>query len=125
MPEPTEKPVVLVVEDEYLIRTDTVEVLERAGFDTIEAIKADHAIALLEANADVAVIVTDIQMPGSIDGLRLAAVVRDRWPPVGIIVTSGRVAPGDNDLPHGARFLPKPYTDRGLIQSVRQLLDPL
>lgn len=123
MPEPTGKPVVLVVEDEYLIRMDTVEILERAGFDVIEAINADHAIALMETHPDVAVIVTDIQMPGSIDGLRLAAVVRDRWPPVAIIVTSGRVAPGDNDLPRGARFLPKPYSDRVLIQSVRQLLD--
>lgn len=122
MPEPTRKLVVLVVEDEYLIRMDTVEVLERAGFDVIEAANADHAIALLEINADVAVVVTDIQMPGSIDGLRLAAVVRDRWPPVAIIVTSGRVAPGDNDLPRGARFLPKPYTDRALVESVRQLL---
>jgi CheY-like chemotaxis protein len=116
------KAIVLVVEDEYLIRMDTVEVLERAGFDVIEATNADHAVALLEINADVAVIVTDIQMPGSIDGLKLAAVVRDRWPPVAIIVTSGRVAPGDNDLPRGARFLPKPYNDRVLIQSVRQAL---
>jgi CheY-like chemotaxis protein len=122
MPVPSTKSVVLVVEDEYLIRMDAVEVLERVGFHVIEAINADHAIALLEANSDVALIVTDIQMPGSIDGLRLAAVVKDRWPPIEIIVTSGRVAPVDNDLPHGARFLPKPYTDRALILSVRQLL---
>jgi CheY-like chemotaxis protein len=100
VPEPTKKRVVLVV----------------------EATNADHAIALLEINADVAVVVTDIQMPGSLDGLRLAAVVRDRWPPVAIIITSGRVAPGDKDLPRGARFLPKPCADRMLIQSVRELL---
>lgn len=114
--------VVLVVEDEYLIRTDTAATLESAGFDVIEALNADHAIALLESTPDVSAIVTDIQMPGSIDGLRLAAVVRDRWPPVAIIVTSGRVALDDNDLPRGVRFLPKPYSERTIVETVRQLL---
>lgn len=122
MPDRTGKRVVLVVEDDYLIRMDAVDVLERAGFHVLDAMNADHAIALLEINTDVAIIVTDIQMPGSIDGIRLAAVVRDRWPPVAIIVTSGHVAPGENELPRGARFLPKPYTDRVLIQSVHELL---
>lgn len=102
------RPVILVVEDELLIRMHAVEMIEHAGFEVVEAANADEAISILEARSDITVIFTDIQMPGSMDGLKLAAAVRDRWPPVKIVTTSGHVKVGAGDLPDGGRFLPKP-----------------
>ena len=85
------KPVILIVEDEFLLRMDSVEILELAGFEVISATNADEAIAILSARSDVHLVFTDIQMPGSMDGLKLASFVRDRWPPIKIVVTSGHV----------------------------------
>src|SRR5579871_6337555 len=99
-------PVILIVEDEFLLRMDSAEVIEDAGFAVIQAANADEAIAILTARPDVHVVFTDIQMPGSMDGLTLARFVRDRWPPIKIIATSGLVRVGD-DLPAGSVFLPK------------------
>ena len=94
------RPVVLVVEDEFLPRMDAV----------VEAANADQAIEILEARRDITVVFTDIQMPGSMDGLKLARGVRGRWPPIKIVATSGRVGVREADLPEGGRFLPKPYS---------------
>src|SRR5438270_804390 len=85
-----DKPVVLIVEDEILVRMSAVDMVEDAGFHAISASDADEAIRLLESRNDIRAMFTDIQMPGSMDGLRLARVVRSRWPPVALIVTSGR-----------------------------------
>ena len=85
----TTKPVVLVVEDEVLIRMNTVEIIKDAGFDVLEAANADEAIVLLEARLDIQVVFTDIDMPGSMNGIKLAQAVRGRWPPIKIIATSG------------------------------------
>jgi CheY-like chemotaxis protein len=104
------RPVVLIVEDELLLRIDAVEMIEAAGFEVIEAANADEAIEWLEARRDITVVFTDIQMPGSMDGLKLARAVRGRWPPIKIIATSGRLNIGEPDLPEGGRFLPKPYS---------------
>jgi two-component system, response regulator PdtaR len=104
------RPVVLVVEDEAMLRWHAVAMIEDAGFDVIEAANAAEAIAVLEARTDIRVIFTDIQMPGSIDGLRLAHLVRNRWPPIKIIATSGRLRLRDCELPEEGRFLPKPYS---------------
>lgn len=90
---PQPPPVVLVVEDDYLIRLNAVELIENAGFDVIEATDADQAIEFLLARNDIRVVFTDVDMPGSMDGLKLAAAVRNRWPPIEIIVTSGKVTP--------------------------------
>ena len=103
-----ERPVVLVVEDEFLVRMDAVDMVRAAGFDAVEASDADEAIDILTSRLDIAVVFTDIQMPGSMDGLRLAAAVRDRWPPIKIITASGRVRVGDDDLPSGSRFCQSP-----------------
>ena len=81
---------VLIVEDEPLVRFCAVQTVEEAGFAVIEAANADEAIAILESRRDIRVVFTDIHMPGSMDGLKLAHAVRDRWPPIKIIVTSGR-----------------------------------
>jgi len=84
------RPVVLIVEDEILVRLTAVFLLEEAGFATLEAGSADEAIKLLEARKDIQVVFTDINMPGSMDGLRLAHSIRHRWPPVQLVLTSGR-----------------------------------
>jgi CheY-like chemotaxis protein len=104
------KQLILVVEDETLIRMNSVDMIRNLGFEVIEAIDADEAVSLLESVADIAVVFTDIQMPGSMDGLLLAAVVRDRWPPVALLITSGRECPSAADMPTGARFIPRPYS---------------
>src|SRR6202020_219537 len=100
-------PVVLVVEDEPIIRLGAVDLIESAGFEVIEARDADHAIEILNARRDIRIVVTDIEMPGSMDGLKLAAAIRDRWPPINIIITTGKVRP--LDIPANALFIPKPY----------------
>lgn len=115
------RPVVLVVEDEYLIRSNAAEMIAQAGYDVVEAGNSDEAIAILEARPHIHVIFTDIQMPGSMDGLKLAHFVRNRWPPIKIIATSGHHKLQLGDLPEGGLFLPKPYSfDR--VSSILQEL---
>ncbi len=104
------RPVVLIVEDELLLRMDAVDMIGAAGFEALEAGNADEAIEILQGRPDVTVVFTDIQMPGSMDGLKLARAVRGRWPPIKIVATSGLVHIADADLPEGGRFLPKPYS---------------
>ena len=106
----TQRLVVLIVEDEFLLRLDAVDMIVAAGFDAIEAASADEAIEILESRPDIAVVFTDIQMPGSMDGLKLARAVRGRWPPIKIVATSGQIDVKAVDLPEGGRFLPKPYS---------------
>jgi CheY-like chemotaxis protein len=113
---------VLVVEDEALVRMDIVSHLEDAGFLVLEAANADQAIAMLDASPDIRLLFTDIDMPGTMDGLKLAAAVRDRWPPVKIIVTSGNRLLDDTDLPDGSVFFSKPYVHLAILNSMRQLL---
>jgi CheY-like chemotaxis protein len=116
-----ERPVVLVVEDEFLLRMDAVDIVRGAGFDAVEASNADEAIAILEARPNIHVVFTDIQMPGSMDGLKLAKFVKNRWPPIKIVATSGRVRVSGGDLPAGGRFLPKPYSPAEVIRTLREL----
>ena len=110
---------VLVVEDEPLIRMNAVDLLEDAGFTVLEAQHAEDAIELLKIRLDVRIIFTDIDMPGEMDGIKLASFVRNRWPPIQIIVTSGRMYPAPGALPHGSMFLPKPYTGRQIVAAIR------
>ncbi len=116
------RPVVLIVEDEPLLRWQATEIVEDAGFDVVEAATADEAIVVLETRNDIRLIFTDIQMPGSIDGLRLAHLVKSRWPPVQIIATSGRLKLRDDDLPKGGRYLSKPYAGTELTRALKELL---
>jgi CheY-like chemotaxis protein len=115
------RPVVLIVEDELLLRIDAAEMIQAAGFEVVEAANADQAIEVLEARRDITVVFTDIQMPGSMDGLKLARAVRGRWPPIKIIATSGRLHVGEMDLPEGGRFLPKPYSHAEVARVLREL----
>lgn len=112
---------VLVVEDEPLLRLHAVALIEDAGIDVVEAGNADQAVAILEARIDIGVVFTDIDMPGSMDGIMLAAAVRDRWPPVAIIVTSGQQSPAPGDLPIGGLLFPKPYEDAAVLRAIRRL----
>lgn len=101
---------VLVVEDEPIIRMNAVALIEDAGFAVIEAGDADEAIMLMEQHPEIKVLFTDIEMPGSMDGLKLAHAVRNRWPPVVMIIASGRLSPQANEMPDDTVFLAKPYT---------------
>jgi CheY-like chemotaxis protein len=114
---------VLIVEDEFLVRMDTRAALDMAGFDVLEAGDADEAIAILSARNDIRLIFTDIHMPGSMDGLKLAHFVRDRWPPVKVVATSGRARISASDLPEGGRFLPKPYSAAELTATLHELMN--
>jgi CheY-like chemotaxis protein len=114
---------VLVVEDEALVRFSMCEEIARAGFKVYEADNADEAIRLLEANPDIQLIFTDVDMPGSMDGVKLAHYVRKRWPPVKIIVTSGHPHVTAEQLPNGSLFLSKPYHPEQVRQQIQLLLN--
>ena len=116
-----QRPVVLVVEDDFLLRMDDVDIVRSGGFDAVEAGNADEAIAILEARPTIHAVLTDIQMPGSMDGLKLAKFVKDRGPPIKIVTTSGRVRIAGDDLPDGGRFIPKPYSPAQVIGTLREL----
>src|SRR5439155_20205699 len=96
--------VVLVVEDEMLLRMRAVDMVEDASYTSVEAVDADQAVAILESRSDIALLFTDIQMPGSMDGLGLAHSVHDRWPPIKIILVSGHLKLANIDIPVGSRF---------------------
>ncbi|MDQ0395999.1 response regulator [Labrys monachus] len=105
----SQKSVVLVVEDEPIILMNAMDIVEDAGFEAIGAYSADAAIDILRSRNDVRIVFTDINMPGSMDGLKLAATIRDRWPPIKLVITSGRQKYSRNELPEGSRFISKPY----------------
>lgn len=110
-------PTVLVVEDDYFIRDLVSEELGEAGFEVLQVGDAGQAIEMLETRQDIHLVFTDIDMPGSMDGLKLAAAVRDRWPPVHIIITTGKMRP--MTIPANALFIPKPYITRALVSAMR------
>ena len=112
-------PVILIVEDEFLLRMDSAEVIENAGFEVVQAANADEAIAILTARPNIHVVFTDIQMPGSMDGLKLARFVRNRWPPIKIIIATGKGAPREDEMPGDSHFLPKPYAPDKVLAAVR------
>ena len=112
---------VLVVEDEELIRMDIADFLHEEGFVVYEAANADEAIRLLEIHPPITVLFTDIDMPGSMDGLKLSAAVRDRWPPVKIVITSGHRIIEVTDLPDGVFFFSKPYRHLDVAAAFREI----
>jgi CheY-like chemotaxis protein len=123
MSRPVSKPfqVVLVVEDEPLLRMLAVEVVEQAGFTAIEARDADEAVVLLESLSDITLLFRDVNMPGSMDGLKLAHAVRDRWPPIKILVVSGKQRLQSSDLPSNSCFIGKPYQTSALVDELRSM----
>ena len=111
--------VVLIVEDEALIRQSAVQIVEDAGYTALEACNADEAVMFLESRSDIAAVFTDIKMPGSMDGLTLAHAVRARWAPIHLIVTSGTNVQGE--LPANSRFMHKPYSARHVTTALSEL----
>ena len=116
----TPVPNVLVVEDEMILRMRAVDIVEDAGFNPVEAVNADQAFSILESRSDISLLFTDIQMPGSMDGLKLAHAVHDRWPSIKIILVSGQVKPSDAERPANSRFFGKPL---GVDQMITELQD--
>jgi CheY-like chemotaxis protein len=114
--------VVLVVEDEMLLRMRAVDMVEDAGYTPLEAVDADEAVKILESRSDIALMFTDIQMPGSMDGLGLARAVHERWPPIKIIVVSGAVKLPDMELPADSRFFGKPLEAKELIAEMPNMI---
>ena len=113
---------VLIVEDEALVRMEVALLLGEAGFVVYEAGSSDEAIGLLEEHRDIRLIFTDVHMPGSMDGLKLAHYARERWPPIKIIVASGQVMIRDEDMPPGGVFLAKPYRSESIASKVREMV---
>jgi two-component system, response regulator PdtaR len=113
--------VILTVEDEFFISEYLRLLLEQAGYEVVPTHNADEAIAVLEGRSDIHTIITDINMPGSMDGLRLAAAVRDRWPPIKIIVVTGHKPLELDELPNDSLFVAKPYTAARMIAAVSEL----
>ena len=114
--------VVLVVEDEMLLRMRAVDMVEDAGFTSVEAVDADEAVAILESRSDIALLLTDIQMPGTMDGLGLAHSVRERWPPIKIILVSGQLNLANIDIPADSRFFGKPLEAKDLIAEMQSMI---
>ena len=120
--QPVVPAVVLVVEDEMLLRMRAVDMVEDAGYTSVEAVDADEAVAILESRSDIALMFTDIQMPGSMNGLELAHTVHERWPPIKIILVSGQVKPATIDIPADSRFHGKPLEAKEMIAEIQSMI---
>jgi two-component system, response regulator PdtaR len=116
------KPTILVVEDDALLRWHAADMLEEHGFGVVEAANADAALKVLETRDDVRLLFTDIQMPGSLDGMDLARQVHARWPSVLLVITSGHVKPAQVDIPDDGRFVGKPYRATELLGEADDLM---
>jgi DNA-binding response OmpR family regulator len=119
------RPVVLLVEDEPLVRVLQVDILREAGFWVAEAQDADEAFETLRERADIDAVLTDVDMPGSLDGFEFARLVRQGWPEVGVLVISGKTSPGPGDLPPGADFIAKPVRPAALVAALRAVMDAI
>jgi two-component sensor histidine kinase/FixJ family two-component response regulator len=115
-------PNVLVVEDEMVLRMRAVDIVEDAGYNSIEAVNADEALAILESRSDISVLFTDIQMPGTLDGLKLAHAVHKRWPAIKIILVSGQVNLSDAEKPTDSRFFGKPLETKQMIAEIQDMV---
>ena len=116
------KAVVLVVEDSTIIRMGAVDLVLSVGYEALQARDSDEAIRILEARDDVDLVFTDVRMPGTMDGIKLSHYIRDRWPPVKLIVASGATILEESSLPPGSSFFSKPYDDHTIIDAMARLL---
>jgi DNA-binding response OmpR family regulator len=116
------KIVILLVEDHPLVRACMAEALLEAGFDALDTGNATEAIAMLDIRPDIKLVFADADLPGTMDGLKLAHCIRERWPPVKLILVSGRTNVPDETLPPGARFFSKPYHDAVIVQEMNCML---
>lgn len=110
-----------MVEDEPLLRMAAADMVQDAGFEVVEAADATEAVRILESRPDIRIVFTDIDTPRGLDGMKLAAAIRDRWPPVEIILTSGHLAPPRAELPMRAMFFPKPYREEQVVAAMLRM----
>jgi len=122
MTEPDPTPVVLVVEDEMVLRMRAVDIVQDAGFVAVEAVSADEALQILESRDDISLLFTDIQMPGSMDGLTLAHATHTRWPHIKIILVSGQIAVTDADKPDNSKFFSKPLEILKMVLELQEMV---
>jgi CheY-like chemotaxis protein len=115
-------PVVLVVEDEMLLRMRAVDMVEDAGYVPVEAVDADEALAILQSRSDIVLLFTDVQMPGSMTGLQLALAVHERWPRIRIILASGQLKLSKSEIPENSRFFGKPLDSVEMVAEIREML---
>jgi CheY-like chemotaxis protein len=116
------RPLILVVEDEPLVRDLNLDILQEAGFRLIDASDADEAFEILKRRPDVEVVLTDVDMPGSMNGFEFARLVAQGWPDVKILVISGKMRPEPGDLPEGSAFMAKPYRPNELVAELGHLV---
>ena len=114
--------IVLVVEDEMMLRMKVVDMVEDAGYIPVEAVDADEAMAILQSRNDIALMLTDVQMPGSMNGLELAHAVHERWPPIKIILASGQLKLSASEIPLDSRFFGKPLQSAEIIAEMQEML---
>ena len=112
---------ILVVDDEAMIRMNLADFFEDEGFEVFEAENADAAIAVMESNPSIRIVLTDVQMPGSMDGVKLAHHVRERFPPTLLVVASGAVKVTPADLPAHTMFVAKPFDPRFVLDEIERL----
>jgi CheY-like chemotaxis protein len=114
--------VVLIVEDEPFVRLTGADLLAEAGFEVLEAANADEALRILEATPEVRIVFSDVEMPGSLDGLGLVRYICRRWPSIGIVLTSGHRVRAET-IPRESRFLPKPYDGQALVRQIEEIVN--
>jgi two-component system, response regulator PdtaR len=119
---PEGKSVVLVVEDEPIIRMEALDFVSAAGFEAVEAASTDDAIRILKSRSDIHLVFTDIGLPGSMDGVKLAHYIAGRWPPIKLVVASGNMIVEQSQLPIGAKFFPKPYQHGAIVKALIEML---
>ncbi len=118
-----DQPVVLIVEDQVLVRMTAHDLLSEAGFQVIEASNGDEALRILDARPDVVVVISDIEIGDGIDGLELARKIEESWPGIAVILVSGRTIPSAVELPERSVFLAKPYPLSRLVEQARTMAD--
>ncbi len=118
----SKRPVVLIVEDEIFLRIAAIDMIQRAGFTAIDATDATAAVKLLDSHLGINVIFTDVEMPHGVNGLELAALVKDRWPAIHIIITSGKAEIRREPRPDDSVFFDKPYDETHVIAEMRRML---
>ncbi len=123
MSNPPVLPLVLIVEDEPLVRSVMADALQEEGLTVIETSNVAEALLVLEARPDISVVLTDVEMPPGVRGTHLAKEVSKRWPAIRVVVTSGRTWPHPQEIPDSAAFLPKPWTSELLVQYVWEAAD--
>lgn len=118
---PIDMNTILIVEDEAIIRFELIDLFEEEGYHVFDAENADQAITIMERHSSIRIVLTDIDMPGSMDGLKLAHFIRNRYPPTLLLIASGRVSVPEKHLPDHSVFLSKPFDPTRLLRTIDRM----